>query len=174
LSNGSWTTLSRGGCTHGAILAVFIAVIACPARHPQEAMKCSAPIIVVSRDRAHRVDTLGLATQACAGSVERRDGAVASAQETVNGTARVKVVSRDCTRRVDTLGDGTQACAGSVERGDDAVARAVTPEPALEIVWLRENSLSVFHPRRSRLPSTLPCKNHRMQRGGRLSHISAP
>ena len=40
----------------------------------------------------------------CAGSVERREGAVFSAQEAVNHTARVKIRYYDRPRRVDTYG----------------------------------------------------------------------
>lgn len=117
--------MSRGGCTLGVILAVFIALIACPARHPQEAVNHIARVIVVSRDRARLVEVHGggaLAEESArAGSVERRNGAVASAKEAVNGTAHVKVVSRDRTPRVDTLGESPLAA----ERRDDAVASAL-------------------------------------------------
>ena len=101
----------------------------------QEAVVHIARINVGPRDRPRQVEDIEKKDQralagACtrAWSIERREGAVLSAQEAVVHIARVNVESRDRPRRVDVPGEGalTRACARArnVERGDSTVASA--------------------------------------------------
>src|SRR6266542_2890730 len=82
----------------------------------QDAVIDIARVKGICRDRSCGVEAIagknkGALAGACARvrSIERSDGAVRIAQETVSHTASVNVASRDLLRRVDVTGEGTLA-----------------------------------------------------------------
>ncbi len=90
-------------------------------------MNLKTRVLVVSHDRARRVDALG-AGEYGAREIERGEGAIGGAQEAVNPEACFFVASRDRARRVDALGDGAGGARG-IERGEGAVGSAKEAVP---------------------------------------------
>src|SRR5262249_22635940 len=92
-------------------------------------MKHVARVKSISCNRVCRVDRQGVgalvSARASAGSVERGDGPVRSAQEAVDPVAGVTQEPGDCPLRVDAADcgalTGVCACARSFELGDGAV-----------------------------------------------------
>ena len=111
-----------------------------PSERPQESVKHHLMSTVPSRDRPRRVDADGVGPEGRRGTrgIERREGAVGSAQEAVTHEACVEVISRDRPRWVVAAGvcavDGTRG----IERGEGAVG---SPQESVEHALVQKSPM---------------------------------